>query len=203
MTTLKALFADYFIAGSDTADGAATHSERAGAIGRLGLVMGMALMVGSGGGPRVVSDFQSAHGLAIALTLASLPLLYALPTPSASVKSDTAEKVGGIRLYLRRLATLDVLKKPGAWVIVGLRICMTLAFWVFYAVWTPSLKARFDFGPKEQGQWMAFIGLSYAIGQGVVAKPLIGMFAKKNPSGDPHYSPSNTTLPLRQHSTRH
>merc|ERR1719329_107843 len=75
--------------------------------------------------------------------------------------------------HLRNLASMPVLRTRGAQVLVLLRVCMTLAFWLYYAIWTPSLKQRFDFGAADHGKFMAFIGAVYALAQGVIAKPLI------------------------------
>merc|ERR1719272_917580 len=54
-----------------------------------------------------------------------------------------------------------------------------MAFYIFYAIWTPSLKSRFDFGAADHGQLMAFIGLLYALAQGFIAKPLIRIFSQR------------------------
>ena len=41
-----------------------------------------------------------------------------------------------------------------------------------------SIKTRFDFGPSDHAKFMGLIGLTYALSQGLVAKPLIKTFEK-------------------------
>ena len=50
---------------------------------------------------------------------------------------------------------------------------MSLAFHTFMTPWTPSLKERFDFGPKQHGTFMSFVGLVYALSQGFAAKAVV------------------------------
>lgn len=68
-------------------------------------------------------------------------------------------------------------RTPPALFIMTARICMTLAFHIFQTIWTVALKERFNFGPKEYGQYFGFIGFAYAISQGFLAKWLIQKFA--------------------------
>ena len=55
---------------------------------------------------------------------------------------------------------------------------MALAFHMFAPVWQVSIKTRFDFAPKDHAQFMGLIGLTYALSQGLIAKPLIKRFGK-------------------------
>jgi hypothetical protein len=31
-----------------------------------------------------------------------------------------------------------------------MRLCMTLAYYAFFSIWSDSIKARFDFSPQQQ-----------------------------------------------------
>lgn len=62
------------------------------------------------------------------------------------------------------------------------RVCMALAFHIFQTIWTASLKERFDFGPADHGKFMSFVGLTYAMSQGFVAKFLLRQFGSKTPA---------------------
>jgi DHA1 family tetracycline resistance protein-like MFS transporter len=53
---------------------------------------------------------------------------------------------------------------------------MALAFHIFQTIWTVALRERFNFGPKEYGQYFGFIGFAYAMSQGFLAKFLIQKF---------------------------
>jgi len=169
---MKALFSDYYAGGSSTAE-----ADRAGAIGQMSMAMGVSMMVGSGGGSKVASDYRSAQIIGFVISFASATLITLLPTPLTCTTATPSASKGGCCSSLRKLASLPVLRTPGARLLIGVRISMALAFWLFYSVLTPSLKNRFDFGPAQHGQLMAFVGFVYAISQGIVAKPLIKVFA--------------------------
>jgi MFS family permease len=52
---------------------------------------------------------------------------------------------------------------------------MALAFNIFMTVWTVSLKERFQFGPRDHAFFMGWVGLCYALSQGLLAKLFIKM----------------------------
>lgn len=74
-------------------------------------------------------------------------------------------------------------RSPAALFLMTIRVCMALAFHIFSTIWTVSLKKRFDFGPKQHGQFMSFIGLTYALSQGVVAKSILNVIGVENNKG--------------------
>jgi DHA1 family tetracycline resistance protein-like MFS transporter len=75
---------------------------------------------------------------------------------------------------------LPVMQSPGAKMLLFMRFFMALAFNIFMTVWTVSLKTRFDFGPKDHALFMGWIGLCYALSQGVLANLLIKMTDKED-----------------------
>ena len=72
-------------------------------------------------------------------------------------------------------------RSPAALLFMTIRVSMALAFHIFQTIWTSSLKTRFDFGPSDHGKFMSFIGLTYALSQGFVAKFLLTKFGAKTP----------------------
>ena len=76
---------------------------------------------------------------------------------------------------------LPAVQSPGARLLMFMRLLMGLAFNVFMTIWTVSLKRRFDFGPRDHAFFMGWIGLCYALSQGVVAQYFI-KFAGENPT---------------------
>ncbi len=56
------------------------------------------------------------------------------------------------------------------------RLNMALAFHVFNTIWPASLKSRFQFAPSDHARFMSFIGITYAVSQGFVAKRMINVF---------------------------
>merc|ERR1712113_1182864 len=75
--------------------------------------------------------------------------------------------------------TLPVLRTRGAQVLMVLRLFMALAFHMFVPVWQVSIKERFNFGPRDHAQFMGLVGLTYALSQGLVAKPLVHRTAER------------------------
>ena len=73
---------------------------------------------------------------------------------------------------------MPVLRTRGAQLLMVMRLMMALAFHMFAPVWQVSLKTRFDFGPPDHAKLMGMVGFSYALSQGLVARPLIAFFGK-------------------------
>merc|ERR1711988_488068 len=61
----------------------------------------------------------------------------------------------------------------GAWLLFFMRGSMGIAYHVFATIWTVTLKQRFNFGPKDHAYFMGWVGLWYALSQGVFAKLFI------------------------------
>merc|ERR1712061_208297 len=71
------------------------------------------------------------------------------------------------------MGELPVLRTRGAQAIMLLRAFMALAFNLYTPVSQVSVRRRFNFGPSDYARTMGVIGLSYALSQGVLARPLI------------------------------
>lgn len=187
-SVLKALFADY------SSENGYSESERASAIGRLGMAVGLSFMVGPAIGAHFLSNYFEASLAAIFFTALSAVLLLFLPTPKSLPPSPSsnalskldeenekdAKKEGmwrpllsSFRRLLRQFFHLPVVQTPGARLLLFMRLMMALAFSVFMTVWTVSLKSRFDFGPKEHAYFMGWVGLCYAASQGFLARLFI------------------------------
>ena len=70
-------------------------------------------------------------------------------------------------------AGLPGLQTRGAQLLIALRLVMALGFHMFMPAWQVSIKRRFDFQPADHAKFMGLIGLTYALSQGLVAKPMI------------------------------
>jgi len=166
---MKALFSDYI----DELGG--TDADRAGAVGKLGMAVGLSFMAGPLLATLLVSNYQDSLYLSAAITLLSAALLVALPRPAAKESAPTGEKApesSGLMNFL----SIPVLKTRGAQLLVSIRLLMALAFHMFAPIWQVSIKNRFDFGPADHAKFMGLIGLTYALSQGLVAKPLVKLF---------------------------
>jgi len=171
----KALFSDYI----DESGG--SEADKAGAVGQLGMAVGFSFMVGPMMASLLISEYRHALILSAVLTaLASLLILW-LPTPrppGAHAHNAPGEaapsSAGGVLGFL----SLPVLRQRGAQLLMAVRLLMALAFHMFAPIWQVSVKARFDFGPYDHAQFMGLIGLTYALAQGFIAKPLVRYFGK-------------------------
>lgn len=160
---LKAVLADAYRSVSD-------DSTLAGAQGTLGMAAGLGFMGVAAGGvlstPRAVA-LASCFGSVISFMLVSL-------LPASAISTQSAPRDGGALSSLRRLASLPSARSPPGMLLIALRTLMGLAFHVFAAVWQTSLKTRFpDFAAPDHARFMSFVGISYAIAQGLLAQPAL------------------------------
>jgi len=125
-------------------------------------------------GATLIKTFEHAVALAIILTAASMIMVSKLPSTNSTKAPDTTKTKG-------MLSFLDIkaARTPAAMFLMSVRVCMALAFHIYMTIWTVSLKRRFDFGPKDHGFFMSFIGLTYALAQGVVAKRVVRPLSPK------------------------
>lgn len=141
------------------------NTSRASMVGKLGMSVGLSFMVG----PLVssyITDFNTSLYIATFLVvLSGISVLFIPSPPPAASRTEPKPFLSS--------SVLKSLRSPPALTLMVIRILMGLAFHVFMTIWTPSLKRRFDFGPKDHGRFMSFIGLSYAASQGFIAKRVV------------------------------
>lgn len=169
---MKALVSDWFV------EGAAEQVERASSMGLLGMAAGLSFMAGPLIGAAVFTSFRHAKvGAIVGLGISSL-LLQLLPTAKSEVKAAAAFSHADVqsKSLLSSFADLFSLHKPGAWLLITIRMSMGLAYSVFNGVFLTSLRTRFDFTPLQYGLLMSWIGLSYSLAQGFWAKIVIKLF---------------------------
>jgi MFS transporter, DHA1 family, tetracycline resistance protein len=166
--TMNALFSDY--ANNDDF----SETERAAALGYLGMVAGIAFMFGPIAGAILFTSYAQAKIGACVFVVVGGVLMAYLPTPRCSECEATcgAGRRGGIESLLR----LFSVQSAGTRLLLLMRVCMGLAFTVYHGLFMASLHTRFSFSPMQYALLMAWIGLSYALAQGVVAKWLIKVF---------------------------
>jgi MFS family permease len=156
---LKALFADYNSGG--------VESERASALGRLGMAVGVSFMIGPVIGTTFLSNYRQANLAALCLTLVAGVFLYLLPEPEikrspsqqsleADIEDSLKKEKGGILSFLY----LPAAQTPGARLLFFMRCGMALAFNIFMTIWTVSLKERFNFAPRDHAFFMGWVRLS-------------------------------------------
>lgn len=145
-----------------------TPAERASAAGMLGMAAGLAFMFGPLTGATILKTFERANFVGMVFVIASLGIVSMIPNSPPVVASEGKSKNGFTNVFNVKAA-----RTPGALLFMAIRTCMALAFHVFQTIWSVSLKTKFDFGPTDYGMFMSFIGLTYALSQGVLAKYLL------------------------------
>jgi MFS family permease len=177
---LKALFGEYH-------DPSASAADRAGSAGKLGMAVGLAFMVG----PLVSSMFLQSYAAAALFGGACLVIATIFIWLLPSVKRDkrTNRNIENDREEESSKPTMGILggllpdlvpaaRTPPAIFIATARLCMGLAFHIFQTIWTVALRERFQFGPTEYSRYFGFIGLTFAISQGFLAKFIIQRFGQ-------------------------
>eukprot|EP00797_Seminavis_robusta_P033752 Sro791_g202970.2 (405) ;mRNA; r:24296-25510 len=173
---LKALFSSYH----DAVPEKSSSTERAASAGLLGMAVGLALMAGPLAGVSLFSTYEQATIFGLVCVTISTILILCLPSTSAISK-----KVESINNKQGFFSSFDIrsARTPAAMFLMSARVCMALAFHIFQTIWTASLKERFDFGPKDYGRFISFIGLTYALSQGFLAKAILNFFGGSTPQG--------------------
>mmetsp|Transcript_30467 Transcript_30467/g.45119 ORF Transcript_30467/g.45119 Transcript_30467/m.45119 type:complete len:473 (-) Transcript_30467:63-1481(-) len=179
---MKALFADYHDA---------LHTgpaERAASVGTLGMSVGLAFMVGPLSGATFIKTYTQANRVGIIFIILSGLLTLKVPDPVAPdntkaindghepKKKEKKTSVSGFFAPIVDFVDVKAARTPGALVLILLRLCMGLAFHVFSTMWMPWAKKTYGFGPGDLGKFMSFIGLTYALSQGFIAKYLLRLF---------------------------
>ena len=170
---LKALFGEYH-------DSSSSASERAGSVGMLGMAAGLAFMVGPLAGTTLLKTYENASIAALLCLCFAFVAIFMLPAPPKSNKSKPSEEkskeASNSSSFLPDL--VPAARTPAAIFIMVARLCMGLAFHVFQTIWTVALKTKFNFGPNDYSKFFGFIGLSFALSQGFVAKLLLRKFGQ-------------------------
>jgi hypothetical protein len=132
------------------------------------MAVGLALMAGPLAGVSLFSNYQQATQFGLICVLIAIGLVFMLPTPAVEPSNNTQKKGGFFSSF-----DIPAARTPPAIFLMMVRVCMALAFHIFQTIWTASLRERFDFGPKDYGRFISFIGLTYALSQGFLAKWLL------------------------------
>lgn len=187
--------------GSDS-DKTKTAAMRAGSVGKLGMSAGLAFMVGPLVGATVVKTYESASYVAIVMVLLSAVFITRMPVSSmekislqttvTTGEKENVEKSGSDMCTTSPTtkSTLPLSSKfqflnlassmtSSTLYLIFIRIFMALAFHIYNTIWTASLKTRFNFGPRDHGQFMSFIGLVYALSQGYIARIILAPLSRR------------------------
>lgn len=173
-TIMKALFGDYHNGTSTSA------AERAGSVGKLGMAVGLAFMVGPLASSTFFNTYEQAVIFAGICLFIAFAFVFLLPQPKSTEQTNTSEEENKTtsKSLLQKLIPdfVPAARTPAALFLMTTRVCMALAFHIFQTIWSVALRQRFNFGPKEYGFYFSFIGFAYAMSQGFVAKFLIQKF---------------------------
>ena len=182
---MKALFSDY----ADMWH--LSETRRAAAVGYLGMATGVSLMAGPIVGALMFPSYaHTKMGMGF-LALISGTIIHYLPAARQEAKitlsqgtlhsvtdssSSSSSSSMTIRKAMRNVLQLFSTQCPAARLLLFVKFCLGLAFSAYSGMFMTSLKDRFDFSPLQYGMLMAWLGLSFAVSQGLIAKYCIGIF---------------------------
>jgi len=148
-----------------------SQERRSALLGRLGAATGVGLMLGPAFGGMLLADHYQACAFGVCANVLvfcavsflppapHLAAAEASPTPSASDGGG-----GGVQARVRavweNLCLIWALARDSSAAVrllLALRFCLTLGFHVYNVAFMPSLRARFDMGPKDFGKFMGLV----------------------------------------------
>lgn len=176
---LKALFADYHHENNieeNESKKITSNAPLTNSVGKLGMSVGLAFMVGPLFGGTLVKNYNQALLIAIIMTMISGMFISKLVDPPVIILSNKKMNKTGFVDRIKKFINVPSAKSPACIFLIIVRVLMALAFHIFSTIWTVSLKKRFDFQPSDHGKFMSFIGLTYALSQGFVANRVINIF---------------------------
>ncbi|KAL7564168.1 hypothetical protein ACA910_021142 [Epithemia clementina (nom. ined.)] len=200
MSVMNALFSDYHSMydddnkdhenGRDDQNSSGSRSsissrtDRASSAGMLGMVTGLAFMVGPMVGSMFLSSYDQATAFALLLLLLSAICTGVLPrVDSNKGKQVDKQKTEHIKKSFLSFLNVPSARSPAAIFILTNRLLMSLSDHVFTVVGPSSLKQRFQFGPKQYGMFFSMVGLFYALAQGFAAKIALKRFGGNTSKG--------------------
>ena len=154
--------------------------SRSSSVGKLGMTVGVSFMIGPMVAAGANPSFRSSTYIAIFCILISGASITMLPLPLSSStqeggddKEKDTNETQQTEFTLAKMIKLQTPKTRAAMTLLVIRLNMALAFHIFNTIWPASLKARFQFDSSDHARFMSFIGVTYAISQGFVAKRML------------------------------
>ena len=147
---------------------------RSAVLGKLGAATGVGLMLGPALGGKFLADRYQACAVGIVANLLVLVAVSFLPQAPHMTRKDSGSSVAdpskqeGRAPWLRRglaaaaengrrIVALGRSASPAVQLLLVLRFSLSLGFHIFNVSFMPSLKARFDMGPKDFGAFMGVV----------------------------------------------
>jgi MFS family permease len=170
LSVLKALMGEYHEL--------VPHNERrpddcASSAGKLGMAVGLAMMIGPLAGTILLKTYDQATQLGLVVLLIAAVLIFLLPpTIAKKIPAQSRSVKSGIRSFV----DIPIAQTPAVLFLLSSRLLSTLAFHIYQTILTTSLRERFDFGPKDYGVFFSVIGLFFSLSQGFGTKILLERF---------------------------
>jgi len=173
---IKALVSDFTV----------SNDERASAHGTVGMAAGLGMIIGPAINMLLIRSYQQAAFASTICCILGMLLVTLLPLKTATTVDPCAHSDSAIfkaaliqsfRSHIQSLSSTN----SSTLVMVLLRFCASLAFWIFHTTFSVSLRDRFGITARGQSFVMAYIGLIYALSQHFVAKPVVRRYSKDGP----------------------
>jgi DHA1 family tetracycline resistance protein-like MFS transporter len=172
MHIVKALMSEY----QDAIPGEVTVGERAASAGSIGMAVGLAMMLGPSLSAHLLSNYDQATNVALLCLAASAALVYTFPQTNKKERKKEVEHSSSS--YFGSLFVSPHLRSPATIYILVLRVLFTQSYHIYQTISSPSLRQRFDFGPKQYGTFLSVVGFFFALSQGVFARIVLDRFGK-------------------------
>jgi MFS family permease len=150
--------------------------QRSAVLGKLGAATGVGLMLGPAMGGKLLADRYQACAVGIVANLLVMVVVTFIPqaphiaeaqredSAPATAESKQEDWAATLRRGIsaaaencNRIVSLGRSASPAVQLLLALRFSLSLGFHIFNVSFMPSLKARFDMGPKDFGAFMGVV----------------------------------------------
>ncbi|XP_078271300.1 solute carrier family 22 member 18 [Rhinoraja longicauda] len=159
-----------------------SETERAGALGKLGLSYGLGMIVGSSAGGLLISKFGESFAAYIAAVGSVVNAIVVMKYIPEHTKSLTQEKpeMTSCRSIFNVNKFFRLLSIPGAAEILAIKTITALPMGVFQSMFSVVAMNYFKLEAEHNGYLMAYVGVLQMIMQGLVVGRLTEKFGERN-----------------------
>ncbi|XP_067902184.1 solute carrier family 22 member 18 isoform X2 [Heterodontus francisci] len=161
-----------------------SESERAGALGKLGLSYGMGIIIGSSAGGFLIGRFGesfAAYAAAAGSVLNVIVVMKYIPahTKPRILTKENKPEIAHKRSIFSVKEILRLLSIPGAVGILAIKTITGLPMGVFQSMFSVVAMDHFKLEPEHNGYLMAYIGVLQMVMQGLVVGWLTQKIAER------------------------
>lgn len=159
-----------------------SESERAGALGKLGISYGLGMIVGSSAGGLLISKFGesfAAYIAAVGSLVNTIIVMKYIPEHTKSLTQENKPELASSRSIFNVNKFFRLLSIPGAAEILAIKTITALPIGVFQSMFSVVAMNYFKLEAEYNGYLMAYVGVLQMIMQGLVVGRLTEKFGEK------------------------